>query len=54
MKYTVYISAVRKRRRKLARAWGRKRQLMAQDLTTFVRRHQEDALNDWYNQKGHV
>jgi len=54
MKYTVYISAVRKRRRKLARAWGRKRQRMAQDLTSFVSKHQDDALKDWYSQKGHV
>ena len=49
MKYTVYTSAVRKLRRRVSGSWGKKRKRIAAELTAFIHKHQQSALDDWYN-----
>ena len=48
MKASVYMSAVRKQKRRICMAYGKKRKRLAADLAVFISRYQASAMEDWY------
>ena len=50
MKPSVYMSAVRKFRRKIRGTYGKKRKRRVQELCTFINRNQQAAQEAWFEE----